>query len=457
MIPDFTPVSKAMTHTTPKFIIFTWGCQMNEDDSEQIAGLLMRMGYAPTSAPEEADVAVLVTCSVRAKPEEKAKSLLGRLARVKREKPDMIIGVCGCMAQRLGESIRRGRPYVDIVIGTGAISRLPELICNVRETRRLATDLELGRAVPGRIERQIVGLKSFVPVMYGCDNYCAYCIVPYVRGHERSRSVEDIVAEVRDLARKGRKEITLLGQNVNSYGATLDPKVDFATLLEAVNDVDGIERIRFTTSHPKDLSDRLIEAMSVRLRRNRKVCAHIHLPVQSGDDAVLKRMNRQYTAAHYRERVAALRETVPDITITTDFLVGFPGETQDQFEHTLRLAEKIRFDSAFMFAFNPISGTAAEKMPRQVPKNVTLARLQKLIELQNKITCEINDSQVGRTFEVLVEGISPRDPSRVTGLTRQNKTVNFPGGESLIGKFVEVEATEGHLYGFVGRLRGFSS
>ena len=483
-----------VTTSTPKFIIFTWGCQMNEDDSEQIASLLMQMGYAPTDRAEEADIAMLVTCSVRAKPEQKAKSKLGELHVLKQENPGMIIGVCGCMAQRMGESVRKGRPFVDLVVGTGQISSIPDLIRQVIERRRSASALGLGRDVPLRVERVGEALKSFVPVMYGCDNYCAYCVVPYVRGRERSRPLNEIVLEIEDLARRGRKEVTLLGQNVNSYGAhchsershshsepfgsaqdrlreesacpgavhkqiphpvrndcgraALDERVDFADLLRAVNEIDSIERIRFMTSHPKDLSDRLIEAM----RDLEHVCEHIHLPIQSGDDEVLRRMNRKYTASHFRERVAALREEVPEIAVTTDFLVGFPGETDEQFENTVRLAEEMRFDAAFMFAFDPIPGTAAEKLDGQVSAKVKNTRLRRVIEVQNKITCEINNAQIGRVHEVLVEGISPKDPNRVTGLTRQNKTMNFPGGAELIGRLINVKVTEGHLYGFVGEL-----
>ncbi|MGC8862064.1 MAG: tRNA (N6-isopentenyl adenosine(37)-C2)-methylthiotransferase MiaB [Armatimonadota bacterium] len=467
-----------MTTTAPRFIIYTWGCQMNEDDSEQIANLLMQMGYSPTDRPEEADVAMLVTCSVRAKPEAKARAKLGELRLLKNRRPEMIIGVCGCMAQRVGESIVRGRPFIDLVVGTGQIARIPDLIRQVLQSRRFVSALDLDRSIPERVPRAGDAVKSFVPVMYGCDNYCAYCIVPYVRGPERSRPIDEIAAEIRELAQRGRKEVTLIGQNVNSY---TDPRhsrsgapADFAELLRVVNEIDGIERIRFTTSHPKDLSDRLIEAM----RDLDKVCEHIHLPVQSGDDDVLRAMNRGYTASHYCERVAALRQAVPGIAITTDLLVGFPGESEEQFENTIRLVEEVRFDSAFMFAFNPIPGTAAEKMPGQVPACVKGERLRRLIELQNRITCEINNSQVGQVYEVLVEGRSPKDPNRLTGLTRQNKTVNFTvplnspestlgkgegnaycissetgaagGPEALFGQLVDVRITEGHLYGFRG-------
>lgn len=425
---------------------------MNEDDSEQIASLLMQMGYEPTDTAEEADLAVLVTCSVRAKPEQKAKSKLGELRLLKESKSDMLIGVCGCMAQKEGEALKKGRPYLDFVVGTNSIWRIPELVCEAQAKRRFQSALDMPTktsdelTLPPRTERQTQTLKSFLPVMYGCDNFCAYCVVPHVRGRERSRPVEEIVKEAKELAANGRKELTLLGQNVNSYGATLAEKVDFADLLRRVSEVSGIERIRFTTSHPKDLSDRLIEAM----RDLPKVCEHIHLAVQSGDDEVLSRMNRKYDTEHVRERISKLRSAVPDIAITTDFLVGFPGETDEQFENTMRFAEEIRFDAAFMFAYNPIPRTAAAAMDDQIPAARKNERLRQLIKLQNAITCEINAGSSGRAYEVLVEGASPKDPRKVTGLTRQNKTVNFVGSQSLAGRLMQVRVTEGHLYGFVG-------
>lgn len=441
-----------VTSSDRKFIIFTWGCQMNEDDAEQIASLLMQMGYSPTDIEQEADLAVLVTCSVREKPEQKAKSKLGELRLIKESNPGMIIGVCGCMAQKEGEQLRKHRPYLDFVVGTASIWRIPELICEVQRKRGFRFALEMprdasdGRGVPPRTARQGVSIKSFVPVMYGCDNFCSYCVVPYVRGKERSRELGGIVREVGELAASGRKEVTLLGQNVNSYGAALSEPTDFSDLLRAVSDVGGIERIRFTTSHPKDLSDKLIKA----IRDLPKVCEHIHLAVQSGDDEILARMNRAYTSAHIRERVAALRSAIPDIAITTDFLVGFPGETEEQFANTMRLAEGARFDAAFMFAFNPIPRTVAAGMEDQLATSVKNERLNRLIRLQNAITCEVNCAGIGNTYEVLVEGVSPKDTGRLTGLTRQNKTVNFPGSLDMIGRCVCVRATEGHLYGFVG-------
>jgi len=442
------------TGQTGKFIIFTWGCQMNEDDSEQIAARLTQMGYRSTNNAQEADIAILVTCSVRAKPEEKAKSKLGELRILKASRPEMIIGVYGCMAQRKGDSLKRNRPYLDFVAGTACVERIPELIDQIKERRRYASALEMpidpcgDRPIPNRVLRTESALRRFVTVMYGCDNFCSYCIVPHVRGRERSRPLQDIIDEVRALVDNGCREVTLLGQNVNSYGATLDGRVDFADLLRAVSAVDGIDRIRFTTSHPKDLSDRLIEAIAT----TPEVCEHLHLAVQSGDDEVLQRMNRRYTASHFIERVSALREAVPDIAITTDFLVGFPGETEEQFENTLRFAETVRFDAAFMFAYNAITGTASARMRDILTKREKNARLERLIRVQNAITCEINASETAKLYEVLVDGVSPRDPSRLTGLTRQHKTVNFEGDKELVGNLITIRPTEAHLYGFVGEV-----
>ncbi len=423
---------------------------MNDDDSEQVSALLQGMGYTPCERQEDADIAVLVTCSVREKPEQKAKSKLGELRVLKEEKPGLLIGLCGCMAQRVGESVRKTRPFIDFVVGTGQIHTIPEIIRQIDEERRPVSSLYLPQGqqdgIAPRAGRETRALKRFVPVMYGCDNFCSYCVVPYARGRERSRPVMDIIDEISQLAGNGCKDVTLLGQNVNSYGQTLEDKPDFADLLGRVNDIPGIERIRFTTSHPKDLSDRLIEAM----RDLPKVCEHIHLAVQSGDDEVLARMNRKYTRERLLERIAALRAAVPEICITTDFLVGFPGETREQFENTMSLAQEVRFDAAFMFAFNPIPKTAAAKMEDQVSGAEKNARLRELIAVQNAITCEINNTAIGRSFQVLVEGNSPRDPTRQTGLTRQNKTMNFPTCGAQEGDMVEVTVTEGHLYGFVG-------
>lgn len=440
-----------MDSQTKRYILFTWGCQMNEDDSEQISSMLMRMGMSPTQDPEIADVAILVTCSVREKPENKALSKLGELNMIKERRPWMVIGVCGCMAQRKGRALRKAKTYIDFIVGTHNLSQIPELIYNAQKGRKFASALDMPREhsdekrLPGRVSREEVGLKCFVPIMYGCDNFCSYCIVPHVRGRERSRKVDAVISEVAELASRGCKEITLLGQNVNSYS---DLDIDFPKLLGLVNDIDGIQRIRFITSHPKDLSDELIRAIAV----NDKVCEHIHLAVQSGDDRILQAMNRRYTVEHLKNRITSLRTAIPDIAISTDFIAGFPGETQEEFENTLRLVEDVRFDSAFMFAFNAIPGTKAAELPDQLPVSVKNERLNRLIKLQNEISCSVNEEMVGQTYEVLVEGRSHKDNTKATGLTRQAKTMNFTTEKDFTGQMVAIRAIEGHLYGYVGEI-----
>ncbi|MBP6964604.1 MAG: tRNA (N6-isopentenyl adenosine(37)-C2)-methylthiotransferase MiaB [Armatimonadetes bacterium] len=443
-----------------KFMIMTWGCQMNEDDSTQMANLLARAGFSSTNDPMDADIVVLNTCSVREKPEQKVRSRLGELRLLKQEKPNLIIGVCGCMAQRDGLELRKTMPFIDLVLGTANIERLPSLIEDVRSSRGFASALDLPlrngkRPSSARhsrcccIERIIgdVGLRMFVPVMYGCDNFCTYCIVPRVRGPERSRAASEIVAEVRELVDKGCREVTLVGQNVNSYrGESVD--TDFTDLLEQLNDVEGLQRIRFTTSHPKDLSDRLIEAIA----ELPKVCEHLHLPMQSGDNEILRRMGRGYTAEQYLDLVDKLRLRVPGISLTTDVMVGFPGETDERFENTVTLVEAIGFNGAFMFAFNPRPETDAALMDDQVDGRTKTRRLVELIAVQNEITLRGNEERVGETFEVLTEGPSQRDASRLTGYTRGNKTVNFRAHPGLTGELVMVRASQAHPWGFSGEI-----
>lgn len=446
-----------MYENQPAYVILTWGCQMNEDDSRQMANLLEQMGYRQTSDESRADVILLNTCSVRAKPEQKVLSKLGELKILKKDKPDMIIGVCGCMAQREGERLLKRVPCVDLVIGTDAIYDLPRLITEVKQSRRrmAVTDMpdRNGSALAAHVNRTIgeVGLKVFVPVMYGCNNFCTYCVVPSARGPERSRPVDDILSEIADLVSNGCKEVTLVGQNVNSYRGISGADnrcADFATLLEKVNDVQGLERIRFTTSHPKDLSERLVEAMA----ELPKVCEHLHLPLQAGDDDILRRMGRKYTVEHYLELVDAIRKRIPSLSLTTDVMVGFPGETEEQFRHTLEVVETVKFDAAFMFAFNPRPGTAAAMMEGQVDGPTKIRRLRELIALQNRITLEKNKAEEGAVFEVLVEGRSEKDANKLTGYTRTNKTVNFPGDIGLKGRLVLVRATRAHPWGFTGEL-----
>lgn len=466
-----------MAHETPepptdrpkRFAVITWGCQMNVDDSDQIENLLLDDGLEKAASPEEADVILLNTCSVRQKPEDKVFSRLGELAELKRQRPDLVIGVTGCMAQRAGAEIARRAPHIDLIAGTAQLETIPELV----RTRR--SRLDSGEAVPNRAgdvliqlqlprkkeesqlflpERKRVTtgkLKSFVSIMYGCDKFCAFCIVPHTRGKERSRPAADIVAEVEHLAAHGTKEVTLLGQTVNSYGLKgLEATCSFAELLRRVDAVPGIERIRFTSPYPKDFTDDVIDAMA----SLPAVCEQVHLPVQVGDDELLSRMRRGYTLDQYREIVRKLRAAMPGIVITTDLMLGFPGETEEQFQNTLAFAREIRFDQAFMFAYSPRDPTPAAKLPDQLPQAEKVRRLDLLIAQQNAIAVEINAAQAasGATFDVLVEGRSPKNDAMWSGLTRGGKTVHFAAGRDLTGKTVRVRATEGHLWGFVAEL-----
>ena len=443
-------------------MVLTWGCQMNEDDSRQMANLLEQMGYRQASEESDADVILLNTCSVRAKPEQKVRSKLGELRLIKLEKKNLIIGVCGCMAQREGEALQKRMPYIDLVIGTASIPEIPMLIEQAKQGRRRLTALDLpekgsnGASHTHRIIES-AGLKTFVPVMYGCNNFCAYCVVPYARGPERSRLPDEIVSEVTDLVSKGCREVTLVGQNVNSYGcsaasrqqpAASNKRTDFAELLCLVNDVSGIQRIRFMTSHPKDLNDRLIEAMA----ELPKVCEHLHLPLQSGDNDILHRMGRGYTVERYRTLTDRLRERVPGISLTSDILVGFPGETEEQFQNTLKTIEAVRFDAAYTFAFNARPGTAAAQMEDQLDGPTKIRRLREVISIQEKINLEKNQADIGREFEVLVDGRNEKDSSKMTGYTRTSKIINFPGELELAGRLLTVRAKTAHPCGFTGEL-----
>ncbi len=439
--------------------VLTWGCQMNDEDSEQIGLFLEQMGYQSVADPFDADVVLLNTCSVRAKPEQKVYSKLGELREAKQQRPEMIIAVCGCMAQVESAQIARRAPYVDLIVGTGNLAAIPDLIRQARERPRGSKPIALldlperkGSVVtdiPLRSVTRPARLKAHVPIMYGCDKFCTFCIVPHTRGRERSRPTADVVAEIEALARGGTREVTLLGQTVNSYGKNLaEGRVPFARLLEQVDAIRGLQRIRFTSPYPRDFTDDLIETMA----RLPKVCEHIHLPVQVADDELLRRMHRGYTVDQFRTIVGKLRTTIPGIAITTDLMLGFPGETDEQYRNTLGFVEEMRFDAAFMFAYSPRPGTPAATMDDQIPQDVKVARLNELIETQNRISAEINRALVGREMEVLVEGKSQRNPSRLTGLTRTFKTVVFPGDARLIGRLARIRTTEGALTGFHAEL-----
>ena len=437
------------------YTVLTWGCQMNEDDSAQMAAMLEGHGYAPAARVEDADVILLNTCAVRAKPERKVYSKLGELRELKQTNPNLVIGVCGCMAQKEAPEIRRRAPYVDLVIGTGQIDRLPALVDRVRRERIPLVETALpdrkdraDKPTPLRVHGLTPKLKEFVSISYGCDKFCTFCIVPITRGKERSRPADDIVLEVERLASLGTKEVTLLGQTVNSYGKFLDDSCSFAQLLERLNAIEGIERIRYTSPYPKDFNDDVIRAIA----DLPKVCEQVHMPIQVGDDALLKRMHRGYTLDQYKDIVGRLRAAVPGVGLTTDLMLGFPGETDAEVENTLRFVEETRYDAAFMFAYSPREGTKAAVLEDQIPEPVKISRLQRLIALQNRITLEINASQVGSVYEVLVERPSPKDPAQWTGLNRQGKTLVFPAGRDLTGRLVQVRAVKSHLWGFMGEL-----
>jgi tRNA-2-methylthio-N6-dimethylallyladenosine synthase len=428
---------------------------MNEEDSEQITLYLRRIGFEPTRDIQSAQVVILNTCSVRKKPEDKAFSLLGSLALAKRARPEMVIGVCGCMAQIRGDEIRRRAPHVDFVVGTAQISRIPVLVEETLQSRRFQKRLELPErkgAVVTDIPKREVGregkLKAFVPIQYGCDKFCTFCIVPTTRGRERSRPTMDIVREVTALAASGTREVTLLGQTVNSYGKNLaEGNVPFSKLLRLLAAVPGIERIRYTSPYPRDFKADLIEA----IRDVPQVMEHVHMPLQSGDDELLRAMRRLYTRESFLRIIDDLRAAVPGIGVTTDVIVGFPGETDDQFEATLDMIRRVRFDGAFMFAYSIRPGTKAAEMA-QVPQPVKKARLDHLIEVQNQISLEINESLVGREFEVLVEGPSPKNAGMLQGFSREFKMIHFVGDPGLKGELVTVRATESHLWGLSARL-----
>ncbi len=417
-----------------KFYINTIGCQMNVYDSEQIAERLQRIGFVMENRVEDADLVIVNTCSIREKAEQKAFSFLGRLAKMKREKPRLMVGVCGCVAQQEGQKIVERMPYVDFVLGTQAIERLPAAIERIERQRCRIVDVNMAQEIQETADIPTCGnpheISRFVTIMRGCDNYCTYCVVPYVRGRETSREPENIISEIKSLVANGVREITLLGQNVNSYGQK-QGLCDFPTLLKRINDVEGLLRLRFTTSHPKDLSDGLIAAF----RSMEKLCHHIHLPVQSGSNDVLARMNRRYTREKYLEMVANLREACPEIAITSDIIVGFPGETSEDFEQTKALIRQVEFDSLFAFIYSDRPNAPSGRFKGKVTEKEKKQRLQDVFDLQTGITQKIHASMKGTIKEVLVEGTSKKqvaenqgraiDAVQWTGRTSGNKIVNF--------------------------------
>lgn len=461
MVPTPLLRPKDLLKTVPRqtergtFFVQTWGCQMNEEDSEQIGLYLQHIGFKPAQDLQSAHVVILNTCSVRKKPEDKAFSLLGELALIKKSRPDLIVGVCGCMAQIRADEIRRRAAHVDFVVGTAMISQIAGLVEQAVRERKFQKRLDLpdrkGAVVtdiPTRNVDRVTKLKAFVPIQYGCDKFCTFCIVPTTRGRERSRPTEDILEEVRRLALLGTKEVTLLGQTVNSYGKNLaEGRVPFSRLLELVAEVDGIERIRYTSPYPRDFKTDVIQT----IRDCPEVMEHVHMPLQSGNDTVLKAMKRLYTVESFQAIVDELRASMPDIGITTDIIVGFPGETDEQFEDTIKTVERIRFDGAYMFIYSPRPDTPASDM-EQVPLDVKKQRMARLKQVQDSITVEANKSKVGQVFEVLCEGPSDKHPGRLQGYSRDFRKMHFDGDSNLKGQLVQVRATAGHLWGCSGEI-----
>lgn len=431
------------------YYIETYGCQMNVRDSETIAGLLQEMGYLPAETKDDAHVILFNTCCVRDHAEKRLLANIGALKERKDADPQLIIGICGCMMQQtdVAKKIMRRFPFLNFVFGTNALWRLPELMLAALNGERLILTEEEGFAIcEGLPARRSNPFSAFVNITFGCDNFCSYCIVPYVRGRERSRALEEVVSEVRSLAEQGITEVTLLGQNVNSYGKGMG--VDFADLLRAVNGVDGIRRIRYMSSHPKDLSPRLMAAIA----ENDKVCHHMHLPVQSGSTAILEQMNRRYSRDGYLKLVDDLRRTVPDIELTTDVIVGFPGETDKDFEDTLSLMEQVGYAAAFTFKYSPRKGTKAAEAADQVPDAVKKERLKLLNDLQARKTAENNRKYLGHRGEVLVEGFDQRQETVLFGKLNTFKMVYFPGEEKLLGTYQRVTVTKCARNSLLGRM-----
>lgn len=424
----------------------TYGCQMNVHDSEKLKGIYTEHGYTITDTPEAADVIVLNTCSVRKKAEQKFYSELGRLKFFKEKKSNLDILVVGCTAQQEGENIRSRFPYVNFICGPSQLDKVSKRLKG-RYVQKLAigqSDDHVAVALPVKRESQV---KAFVSIMYGCDNFCSYCVVPFTRGRERSRPARDIIREIESLAADRVKEITLLGQNVNSYGKGLNESIDLPGLLEQINDVKGLERIRFVTSHPRDLTDRLIDAMACLS----KVCEHIHLPLQAGSDRVLKRMNRGYSFEIYEEKISSLRSKIYDIAITSDFIVGFPGETDHDFAMTMNAIEQIRFDGIFAFKYSKRPYSNALTMDDHIDEAVKGARLTELLKCQDVITYEKNRTLEGKSLEILVEGQSETNKEMLTGRTRTNKIVNFSAKSvDLTGSLVYVKIVEGKRHSLYG-------
>ncbi len=436
----------------PLAFVDTYGCQQNEADSERIRGCLEKMGFGFTGDEEKARIIVINTCAIREHAEQRVFGNVGALVHVKRRHPDTLICLCGCMAQqpRVAKKIRESYRHVDLVFGPHALWKFPEMVCGLltRHGRTFSVADEAGSIAEGLPVVRQDKVKAWVSVMYGCNNFCSYCIVPYVRGRERSRKPEDILAEVRQLVSEGYKDITLLGQNVNSYGRDLDESLDFSGLLEQVNAISGDFLIRFMTSHPKDATQKLFETMA----RCEKVAPVLHLPFQAGNDRVLKAMNRRHTRSEYLEKIKALKALIPDIVLTSDVIVGFPGETTEEFEDTLRVLEEVRFDALFTFIFSPRPGTPAAEMDDPIPREEKLASFNRLTALQDQISEEKHAAYIGKTVRCLIDGASDDARWDLTARTPGNRLVRVTGDKSAPGRFRDVKITGANKWSLFGEL-----
>ena len=433
--------------------IVTYGCQMNEEDSEKMSGMLKSMGYEKTENRDEASIIIFNTCCVRENAENRVYGNLGELKKVKKKNPNLVIAICGCMMQQEGmaDKILKTFPYVDIIFGTHNAYKFPEYLNRVKTEgvqvkEILDKETKIVEGIP--IDRES-SIKAFVTIMYGCNNFCTYCVVPYVRGRERSRKSEDILNEIKDLVSKGYKEVTLLGQNVNSYGKGLEEDINFAKLLRKVNEIEGLERIRFMSSHPKDLTEEVIMAV----KECDKVCEQIHLPVQSGSDTMLKAMNRHYDRATYLSLVNKIKEEIPGCSITTDIIVGFPGESEEDIQDTIDLVKEVKYDSAFTFIYSRRNHTPADKMENQIPEDIKHERFNRLVEAVNENVIRGNKFYEGKTVEVLVEGPSKTDETKLMGRTRNGRLVNFScEDKNLIGKLVNVKINRAQPFSLIGEI-----
>ena len=438
--------------TPPLALVQTYGCQQNEADSERLRGYLAQMGFGFTQDPEQARIVVINTCAIRDHAERKVLGNVGALVHTKRSHPDQIICLCGCMAQEpeVAEKIKKSFRHVDLVFGPQALWRFPEFVHTLltRRGRIFEVADEPGSIAEGIPMVRQDPVKAWVSVMYGCNNFCSYCIVPYVRGRERSRKPEDILAEVRELVQNGCRDVTLLGQNVNSYGKDLEAPLDFADLLEEINKIPGDFLIRFMTSHPKDATQKLFETMA----RCEKIAPVLHLPFQAGNDRILKAMNRHYDRAQYLDEIRRLRALLPDIVLTSDVIVGFPGETTPEFEETLTLLEEVRFDALFTFIYSPRPGTPAAKLDDPMPREEKLQNFNRLVELQNQISAQKHAAYLGSVQRCLVDGLCEDGEWTLTARTPGNRLVRLKGPEDLIGQFVPVKITGANTWSLFGEL-----